>query len=205
MSALLLKDIYMLKKYCRSVLLMIIIFWGVAVIDGGSNPFWVMLPVIIGSVTPATLLSYDEKFRWNLYCDTMPLSRECVVAEKYVLTAAVVLLLTFGSAAVRLLAAARGGEPQVGLAISVMLTFLIGLLPPAIMIPAIYKYGMEKGRIIYYFCIGAACAVSFGMPSNVFADVISAGSLYLLLTVSVIALLAVSWAISTAIYKKKSI
>lgn len=205
MNALLLKDMYMLKKYCRSVLLMIIIFWGMAVIDGGSNPFWVMLPVITGSVTPATLLSYDEKFHWNLYCDTMPVSRECVVAEKYVLTAAVVLLLTLGSTAVRLLAAVRGGEMQDVLAIAAALTFLVGLLPPAIMIPAIYKYGMEKGRIVYYFCIGAACAISFGLPSNAFADTINVGSLYLLLTVIVVALFGVSWAISTAIYKKKSI
>ena len=28
MSALILKDLYIMKKYCRSVLLMVVIFWG---------------------------------------------------------------------------------------------------------------------------------------------------------------------------------
>lgn len=88
MSALILKDLYIMKKYCRSVLLMVVIFWGASIFADSGNLFWTFFPVIVGSVTPATLLSYDEKFRWNQYCDTMPISRAAVVAEKYVLTAA---------------------------------------------------------------------------------------------------------------------
>ena len=94
MSALILKDLYIMKKYCRSVLLMVVIFWGASIFADSGNLFWTFFPVIVGSVTPATLLSYDEKFRWNQYCDTMPISRAAVVAEKYMLTAATVLLLT---------------------------------------------------------------------------------------------------------------
>ena len=103
MSALILKDLYIMKKYCRSVLLMVVIFWGASIFADSGNLFWTFFPVIVGSVTPATLLSYDEKFRWNQYCDTMPISRAAVVAEKYVLTAATVLLLTAGSVAVQLI------------------------------------------------------------------------------------------------------
>ena len=75
MSALFLNDMYMLKKYCRSVLLMVVIFWGTAIFAGDGNLFWIFFPVIVGSITPATLLSYDEKFHWNQYCDTLPLWR----------------------------------------------------------------------------------------------------------------------------------
>ena len=110
MSALILKDLYIMKNYCRSVLLMVVIFWGASIFTDSGNLFWTFFPVIVGSVTPATLLSYDEKFRWNQYCDTMPISRAAVVAEKYVLTAATVLLLTAGSVAVQLMASGRTGE-----------------------------------------------------------------------------------------------
>ena len=110
MSALILKDLYIMKKYCRSVLLMVVIFWGASIFADSGNLFWTFFPVIVGSVTPATLLSYDEKFRWNQYCDTMPISRAAVVAEKYVLTAATALLLTAGSVAVQRMASGRTGE-----------------------------------------------------------------------------------------------
>ena len=166
MSALILKDLYIMKKYCRSVLLMVVIFWGASIFAGSGNLFWTFFPVIVGSVTPATLLSYDEKFRWNQYCDTMPISRAAVVAEKYVLTAATVLLLTAGSVAVQLMASGRTGEALDDLGLIAALTFTVGLLPPCVMLPAVYKFGMEKGRIVYYFCIGAACAIPFALPSN---------------------------------------
>lgn len=166
MSALILKDLYIMKKYCRSVLLMVVIFWGASIFADSGNLFWTFFPVIVGSVTPATLLSYDETFRWNQYCDTMPISRAAVVAEKYVLTAATVLLLTAGSVAVQLMASGRTGEAPDDLGLIAALTFTVGLLPPCVMLPAVYKFGMEKGRIVYYFCIGAACAIPFALPSN---------------------------------------
>ena len=133
MSALILKDLYIMKKYCRSVLLMVVIFWGASIFADSGNLFWTFFPVIVGSVTPATLLSYDEKFRWNQYCDTMPISRAAVVAEKYVLTAATVLLLTAGSVAVLLMASGRTGEAPDDLGLIAALTFTVGLLPPCVM------------------------------------------------------------------------
>lgn len=204
MSALILKDLYIMKKYCRSVLLMVVIFWGASIFADSGNLFWTFFPVIVGSVTPATLLSYDEKFRWNQYCDTMPISRAAVVAEKYMLTAATVLLLTAGSVAVHLMASGRTGEAPDDLGLIAALTFTVGLLPPCIMLPAVYKFGMEKGRIVYYFCIGAACAIPFALPSNALDGGMSTASVFLLPVIAA-ALFAVSWAISTAVYGKKSL
>ena len=184
-------------------------------VDGGDilgrvdiRRFWEpildIFPVIVGSVTPATLLSYDEKFRWNQYCDTMPISRAAVVAEKYVLTAATVLLLTTGSVAVQLMASGRTGKAPDDLGLIAALTFTVGLLPPCVMLPAVYKFGMEKGRIVYYFCIGAACAIPFALPSNALDGGMSTASVFLLPVIAA-ALFAVSWAISTAVYVKKSL
>ena len=79
-----------------------------------------------------------------------------------------------------------------------------GLLPPCVMLPAVYKFGMEKGRIVYYSCIGAACAIPFALPSNALDGGMSTASVFLLPVIAA-ALFAVSWAISTAVYGKKSL
>ena len=70
------------------------------------------------------------------------------------LTAATVLLLTAGSVAVQLMASGRTGEAPDDLGLIAALTFTVGLLPPCVMLPAVYKFGMEKGRIVYYRLIG---------------------------------------------------
>ena len=49
MSALILKDLYIMKKYCRSVLLMVMIFWGASIFADSGNLFWTFFPVIVGS------------------------------------------------------------------------------------------------------------------------------------------------------------
>lgn len=204
MSALLLKDLYMLKKYCRSTLLMVVIFWGAAIFAADGNLFWIFFPVIVGSITPATLLSYDEKFRWDIYCDTMPISRACAVTEKYVLTLASVLLLTLGSAAAQCLAALKGGSEPAGLAAIAALVFSVGLFAPAVMLPAVYKFGIEKGRIVYYFCVGCGCAIPFILPKGSLSGEMPALSVFLFPLLAAV-LFAASWALSTAIYRKKNL
>lgn len=44
MSALILKDLYIMKKYCRSVLLMVVIFWGTSIFADSGNLFWTFFP-----------------------------------------------------------------------------------------------------------------------------------------------------------------
>lgn len=204
MSALILKDLYIMKKYCRSVLLMVVIFWSAAIFVGDGNLFWIFFPVIVGSITPATLLSYDEKFHWSSYCDTMPISRSTVVAEKYALTFGLTLLLTLGSSAAQYLATLKGGGEFAGLASIAALVFSVGLFAPAIMLPAIYKYGIEKGRIVYYFCVGCGCAIPFILPKGSLAGEMPALSVFLFPLLAAV-LFAASWALSTAIYRKKNL
>ncbi len=72
MKALLLKDFYMMKKYCRSYLLVMIIFAGLSVFD----PTWWMsslsLLCLMAAMMPVTLLGYDERSHWNEYCAALP-------------------------------------------------------------------------------------------------------------------------------------
>ena len=63
MKGLILKDIYMMMKYCRAYLLIIIVFTAVSFVDNG-NLFLVFYPTILCGMIPVNLLSYDERSRW---------------------------------------------------------------------------------------------------------------------------------------------
>ena len=58
MKGLLLKDLYQLWKYCRTFLLIVVVFLGVSFVSP-ENLFFSLYPAMICGVLPMTLLSYD--------------------------------------------------------------------------------------------------------------------------------------------------
>ena len=85
MKALLLKDFYMMKKYCRSYLLVMIIFAGLSVFDPTWRTSSLSLLCLMAAMMPVTLLAYDERSHWNEYCAALPYGKWDVVSSKYVL------------------------------------------------------------------------------------------------------------------------
>ena len=105
MKALLLKEFYMAKSYMRVFAAMVLIFLFASVWANG-NMFLIMYPMIITSMLPMSLLSYDEKFHWDRYCAAMPFTRSQVVSAKYVfvlLSALAILLVSAVAQGIRLL------------------------------------------------------------------------------------------------------
>ena len=84
MSALLLKDLYMIKRDCRGNVILCLVF-AVAGIAGNSI-FFAIWPLLFCALIPSTLLGLEEQAGWQAYADTMPWSRKTVETEKYVLT-----------------------------------------------------------------------------------------------------------------------
>lgn len=85
MKGLLLKDYYMLLKYCRPYALIVLIFGACSLADGG-NLFMLAYPAVLCGINSVSLLAYDEKSRWQQYCETMPYTRKQVVDSKYLLS-----------------------------------------------------------------------------------------------------------------------
>jgi len=160
MKGLLRKDFYMLWSYCKSFLLLILVFSLVSLSDS-NNSFYTIYPIMFGSILPVTIISYEERCKWNSYCQTMPLSRSQVVIEKYLLSG----LCSFGilaiSAIVQYFNMKRGPVFAWSEYLDLMGTLLIlSLISPSVLLPLIFKLGTEKGRYAYYFVIGAACGIS---------------------------------------------
>ena len=61
MSGLLLKELYMARKYCRLHLVITVLFLGMAMLPSAENLFLLFYPSAMASFIPVTLLSYDTQ------------------------------------------------------------------------------------------------------------------------------------------------
>lgn len=156
MKGLLKKDLYMAWAYCKVYLLLALVFLVFSFL-ASDNLFFMVYPMVIVSMLPVNMVSYDEKFKWTVYCDALPVSRKQVVSEKYLLSllaSGAVLLLMGGIRGTALL---LQGQPA---AFWNLLTILLvfGLVSPAVILPFILRLGPEKGRLVYYVIIAIFCA-----------------------------------------------
>ena len=74
MKGLILKDLYMIKSYCKSYLLIAVVFFAVS-FAGNNNMFFAFYPCLLCGMIPVTLLGYDERSRWIQYSGTMPYTK----------------------------------------------------------------------------------------------------------------------------------
>ncbi len=108
MKGLLLKDFYQLTKYCRAYLAVALVFAAAAAVN--NNMFFLVYPMIMVSVIPINLISYDEKSKWNLYAGALPYSRRQLVSVKYVIALVVFCAAFLLLAAAQTLAMYRSGN-----------------------------------------------------------------------------------------------
>ena len=63
MKGLLLKDFYMAMKYCRAYVVIAVVFSLFSI--WGNTSFLIAYPILLASVIPVNLISYDEKSKWS--------------------------------------------------------------------------------------------------------------------------------------------
>ena len=163
MKGLFYKEARCLWQYGKSYILLVVIFFGLAFLNGGSegaNPLWLLYPVFFVGSLPASLIGDDEKSGWLTYCDTLPIGRRQIVAVKYVASAA----LTTAIVVLALLIGALTGQPTVAggtavpLSILIPLLLAVGLGVPALMFPVMFKFGATKGLTVYIAVVMIASA-----------------------------------------------
>ena len=204
MKGLLLKDIYVAKKNLRTFLVMILAFslGSLAVRDSGN--FFLCYGIVMMPGITMSLISYDERYHWDTYAGAMPLNREQMVTEKYLLHLVMVLVWlpvllvlqhfqqvpAFGGAPLTLLVAGLN----------------LGLLLPGILLPIIFALGTEKGRAGYYVVLFGGmilATVSEELTSLTgYVPEAMAGIVLILLPAAVYVL---SWRIAIRLYKQRNL
>lgn len=196
MKGLFYKEARCLWQYGKSYILMVVIFFGLSMVNdgGGINTMWLLYPVFLLASLPASLLNADEKDGWMVYCDTLPVTRRQIVTVKYVICAILAAAVTLLAIAAALVRGQLDPAFRAELKTLLPLMPLTGLTAPALMFPAMFRLGAIKGRTVYIsvvILVAAACAVL------VIAD--GAGAQVLPFALSLVISLAVfvgSWALS---------
>lgn len=207
MKGLLLKDFYMMLKYCRSHIIITVAFILASLLE--YNLFFIFYPCIMIGMIPVTLLAYDEQSKWNEYLGTLPYTKLQIVSEKYFIGIGsqliAVILVTAAQAAMML---CKGTFDLSGLFALIAHLLLVSCVTSSVNLPFIFKFGVEKGRIACYIIIGVVCAGSLIFMNVV--DDINAISLPFDITLPIALLAAafvytLSWCVSTAVYEKREI
>lgn len=207
MKGLLLKDFYMITKYCRSYLIIMALFALQSIFfPETSSAFWIVLCLIAGML-PMNTTAYDEKSKWIEYCGVLPYSKEQIVSSKYVLG-------LLGEAAVLLLSlilklTVTGADDILLYSVSFGAGFIIGCISTAIVVPFIFALGVEKARIAYIVILAAIGAAAFintdGMSAAEADPLVISPDLLIILLAAAVAVYAFSWYLSIVIYKKREI
>lgn len=212
MKGLLLKDFYMMRSYCRAFLVIVAVFLAGAAAD--SNLFFIVYPLVMIGMLPLTLITYDEREKWDIYSGTLPYTREQLVRGKYLIGLVGVLAVLALTAAVQAVKMGISGSFS-GKELLFLLLPLFGggMLCPIFTLPLIYKFGAEKGRIIYIGSVMVFCAVGallmelnqvaasfikviMGIPEVVVCGV---------LPIAALVMYGVSYLISVKIYKNREV
>lgn len=201
MKGLLLKDFYLTIKYSRFLLFFVLVY-GVVGLFFSDGAVFVILPVMLIALLPQTLYSYDEREKWTVYTQALPISRAQYVTEKYLFGAC---CYAGYLALMAVLHLAAGTEDYGTLFV---MQFTIGLMVPTILMPFLFRFGTEKGRMAYLLVIGALFGMSMALTKN------SQGILSTLrrltfpiwtLCPAMAAAYVLSWRLSITLYQKRTL
>ena len=207
MKGLLLKDFYLSWRYCRAFLVIVAVFLAVS-FTGDDNIFFLIYPIMIASVIPMTLVSYDEHDKWTAYSGTLPYTRAQLVSTKYLVGmcfGSVAFLISMAATTVRMMLG--GGFVLEQLAVVGTALLVLGCLGPALILPYVFKYGAEKGRIAFYITVGVFSGVAAVLAGMGFQIQTVARGLWPLAVVAGVSILlyALSWWLSIRFYQKREL
>ncbi|SFR72983.1 ABC-2 transporter permease [Anaeromicropila populeti] len=146
MSGLLLKDIYNLRRYLKSIII-ILVFYLVYSISIKNINFFLGMTFVLMSMIPLSAIGYDERAKWDKYALTMPVSRTDMVTSKYLLALGIGGLCMIANVMLSIIIQ-KSSLMEAILASGAML--FLSLLYDCILLPVVFKLGVEKGRYVMF-------------------------------------------------------
>ena len=208
MNSLILKDFISLKSYSKT-LAIIILFFTIITFTNDEPSFLSGMIILIMSMLPITSFSYDQHAKWDLFSQTLPVSRKQLVMSKYVLgiisIVGGVILAILLNVAVLLVKSLVVDIWYLILANS--LIALVALLYLSILIPLVYKFGVEKSRLLTIVVLAIpsvlAIVLSKAGVSIPVLDEITPAIVVAIGLVFVVCVMLISYVISVRIYMNK--
>lgn len=208
MKALLLKDYYMLKKYGKAFLVIELVFLLLSLMPS-DNMFFVYYPCMLCGMIPVSLMSYDEKSKWDAYCSVLPYTNAQIVSAKYIFGLIIQVLLLVITGITQTVKMSMEGAFHPGQFLLMMtIPVMLSCLSTGGCLPFLFKFGVEKGKAAYFGMIGVICAGSAiaAQLMNLNTKIeVGFGLVMFLVVLAAIGLYALSWYLSIRFYEKREI
>lgn len=203
MKGLILKDFHNITKQYK-ILLILFAFYLIGSVSSKDADFFGSIITILMTMQVITAMAYDEKSNWNRYALTMPISRSDLVLSKYLL-GCILLAISFAANFIFQIFAGPGTFTEALL--SSFATTGLGLFFIFLILPFLFKFGVEKGRyiamLIFFIPTGVLVIVSkmgLQLPDEDFMSVFPVIGILVLILAGIISVSA-----SLAIFKKKEV
>lgn len=168
------KDLLMIKRNLKSMLIVLIIFGLMAMEQNNEFSFF---PIFVSIMLSISTFSYDEYNQWNSYAMTLPNGRKNMIKAKYLtafllaVIASIISIIFFISTGIL-----HQHLKLVEIIPELLVCFSSIGLVIAVMYPIIFKYGVEKGRLGIFVTIILLVAITnlliqkinISIPKNLF-------------------------------------
>ena len=200
MKGLMKKDFLMLWRASRAFLLICVLFIAMSAISQ-DNIIFLFMPIMISGLLPSTLLSYDERCKWQEFSGALPVSRAQLVSAKYLLGLGYMTVILALTLIVHLIVRRY---PTEMLLMMLSAVYGLALFISAVSLPMMFKFGVEKGRLWYYatlVLVGGASGASAGVATDFFNEGLP--SYVWIIFVFGVVIYALSWLLAIRFYQKR--
>lgn len=161
MRALLIKDFLNLKEQLKFYVILMVVYGIFSMTSDNTGAFSGVLLMLIFIMIINTI-SYDERAKWDKFCLSTPVSRKTVVLEKYFL--GVILFVIGGLVSMSVWVISEGAFDFVGAGSITLAMIIIVMIMLSIILPIIFKFGVEKGRILMIVVMLVPSILLFSAP-----------------------------------------
>lgn len=165
MTGLIKKDFYLSVSMFRSYVLVAAVFALLTLAGIYEISFFVTYMSVMCIMIPVNLFAYDEQARWDKYAAALPSGRAGVVKARYLFTILVCLGSLLFALLLQLIVAlftGAQGQERTDLLLSGLFPAAYGCFMNAILLPLLFKFGSQKGRIYLILALGVGVGVIFG-------------------------------------------
>lgn len=207
MLGMIMADVYTLKKMLKLSGVLCLIYIVLAMFVEDATPM-IAFVIFFSMMSILSAFSYNEQCHWDVFVNTLPVDRNKVVREKYVLTLLFLLVAAVISDIAMVVSNMIYHRPLLYTIENVHIVTAIAAFYLAITIPIMFKMGTERARVIMvlvYVIPFLAFMILNRYNENMLDSLISSlqGYFQIIIMSAAVVGIIISYFISCAIYKKK--
>ena len=192
------------------LMVVFVIFYAIWAVAAKMPTMMGTMVILLSIMMPISSMSYDEAGQWYRYAFSLPIPRRTLVLSKYVLG----FLVSLGGLVVSaigniIILALTNGDNALESWLTIIGFLELGVIFLSIIIPILFKYGVEKGRlfIVVIAVIPSLLVALLGSTLKTFGTLMPSAELLQAILYSsplfTLAIFLISFRISVGICRKK--